>query len=132
MIGVDTNVLIRFFVDDDPEQNRVARTLLAERTAHDPAFISAVTLAETVWVLTKRLGYSKRDVAVMVVSLLEADGAVVQHGDELGSLLAGGDMPDVEFADYLIAWSGLAAGCSKTVTFDKRSAKAISSMELLA
>lgn len=132
MIGVDTNVLLRFLVDDDPEQNRIAREMLSARDAEDPAFISSVTLAETVWVLTKTLGYPARDVCAMLRDLLASDGVVMEHGDELGLLLGRDNVPAVELADYVIAWSGLAAGCKRTVTFDRRSARAVSGMELLA
>jgi len=132
LIGIDTNVLLRFLVDDDPDQNRVARRMMSERGADDPVFISSVTLAETIWVLTKTLGYPVGDVSAMLRDLLASDGVVMEHGEELGLLLGGGNVPAVELADYLIAWSGLAAGCRHTITFDRRSARAIPSMELIA
>jgi len=132
LIGVDTNVLLRFLVDDDPEQNRVARALLSARDADDPVFISAVTLAETTWVLTRTLGYPVGDVCAMLRELLASDGVVMEHGDELGLLLGRDNVPAVELADYLIAWSGHAGGCTRTMTFDRRSARAIPSMELLS
>lgn len=132
MIGIDTNVLLRFLVDDDPEQNLAARRMLSACDADDPVFISSVTLAETVWVLTKTLGYPVRDVSAMLRDLLASDGVVMEHGDELGLLLGQDAVPAVELADYLIAWSGLAAGCTRTVTFDRRSARAIPSMDLLS
>lgn len=132
MIGIDTNVLLRFLVDDDPEQNRVARTMMSERNADDPVFISSVTLAETVWVLTRTLGYPARDVFAMLRDLLASDGVVIEHGNELGLLLGRDRVPAAELADHLIAWSGLAAGCTRTLTFDRRSARAVPSMELIS
>jgi predicted nucleic-acid-binding protein len=132
LIGVDTNVLLRFLVDDEPEQNQIARRVLAERSADDPVFISAVTLAETVWLLMRKLDYSICDVSAMLRDLLASDGVIVEHGDELDFLLGRGNAPAAELADYLIAWSGLAAGCSRTLTFDRRAARAVPSMELLA
>ena len=132
MIGIDTNVLLRFLVDDDPEQNRVARTMMAERDANDPVFISAVTLAETVWVLTKTLGYPVTDVSAMLRDLIASDSAIIEYADELGLLLGQGNEPKAELAGYLIGWAGLAAGCTRTVTFDRNAARAIPSMELLS
>ncbi len=132
MIGLDTNVLLRFLVDDDNvEQSRAARALLSGRNGDEPVFISAVTLAETVWVLTKKLDYAISDVAVVIRKLLAGDGVHLEHDVQLGVLLGRGKLPSAELADHLIAWSGHAVGCSRTVTFDRRAARAISEMELL-
>ena len=131
MIGIDTNVLIRFLVDDDPDQNRSAREMLSARTSDDPAFLSAVTLAETVWILTRGLGYSNADVAAMLRNLLASDGVVLEHAQDLGVILGHDNIPKTDIADYLIVWSAVSAGCARTVTFDKRAAAAIPSMELL-
>lgn len=131
MIGVDTNVLLRFLVNDDPQQNRIARETLARSGVDNPVFVSAVTLAETVWILTKTLGYPARDIANMVQNLLASDGVVMEHGDQLGQLFGRSGGSAAELTDYLIAWSGLAAGCRKTLTFDRRAARRIPSMELL-
>ena len=131
MIGIDTNVLIRFLVDDDPHQNRLARKFLSDRGPDDPAFVSAVTIVETVWVLNRTLGYPMSDIVDMLRSLLASDGLVMEYGQELGLLLGDQGTPEAELADYLIAWSGVAAGCSRTVTFDNGAA-ALPHMELLA
>lgn len=132
MIGIDTNVLLRFLVNDDPVQNEIARRLLSSRSAVDPVFISAVTIAETVWVLTRTLDYSIEIVCRMLLDLLASDAVSIEHGDELGFLLGEGEPRKAEIADYLIAWSAERAGCSHTVTFDRRAARLVPSMELLA
>lgn len=132
MIGVDTNVLLRFLVDDDPAQNEIARRLLSGRSSADPVFISAVTIAETVWVLTRTLDYSSDIVCDMLRDLLASDAVSIEHGDELGFLLGESQPKKAEIADYLIAWSAERAGCSHTVTFDRRAARLVPSMELLA
>lgn len=130
MIGIDTNVLVRFLVDDDPHQNRLARKFLADRGPDDPVFVSAITVVETVWVLNRTLGYPMADIVGMLRSLLASDGLVIEYGQELGFVVGDQGAPQAELADYLIAWSGVAAGCSRTVTFDKRAA-ALPHMELL-
>jgi predicted nucleic-acid-binding protein len=132
MIGLDTNVLIRFLVDDDPEQNRAARAFLSSRNFEDPVFVSAVTIAETVWVLTKRLNYPMASVADLLRDLLASDGLVMEHAGEIDRILSDEAVLTADLADYLIAWSGLAAGCSHTVTFDRRAARAVPAMELLS
>lgn len=132
MIGVDTKVLLRFLIDDDPAQNKKARGLLSVRTARDPVFTSAVMIAETVWVLTRTLGYSVDIVCNMLRDLLASDAVSIEYGNELGFLLGDSQARKAEISDYLIAWSAERAGCSQTVTFDRRPARLIPSMELLS
>ncbi len=132
MIGIDTNILVRFLVDDEPDQNATARAFLAARSHSDPAFISAVTLAETVWVLTRRMNYPVAAVVRMLRELLASEGLVIEYAEELGSIVFADIEPEADIADYLIAWAGAANGCSRTITFDRRAAKSVLGMELLA
>lgn len=131
MIGIDTNVLVRFLVDDDPAQNALARTFLSARTAEEPAYISAIVIAETVWILHNRLQYPMSTVAELFQNLLAADGLVIQYTEELGALLSTGQ-PLADLADHLIAWAAKRAGAPTTLTFDKRAASRVPGMELLA
>ncbi len=131
MIGVDTNVLVRFLVEDDPLQHGLARNFFSKRSAEDPAFVSAIVIAETVWVLRRNLKLSASTVSNLIQNLLAADRLVVEFTEELDALLSG-DLPETDIADYLIAWSATRGGCQKTVTFDKTAAAAIPGMELLA
>jgi predicted nucleic-acid-binding protein len=132
MIGVDTNVLVRFLASDDPAQNEKARRFFGSRSAEDPAFVSAVTLAETVWVLHRRLKFPLADVIAVVRDLLASDGLIIEHAAELGQLLHEQGALRSDIADYLISWAAAHAGCSHTVTFDRLAAKAVPSMELLS
>lgn len=132
MIGVDTNVLVRFLVDDDPAQNASARRFLSSRDFANPAFVSAVTLAETVWVLNRRLKFPMASIVSTIRELLASDGLVIEFAEELGSVIDGVTVPRADLADHLIAWAGLRAGCSHTVTFDDRAARNVTGMEMLA
>lgn len=131
MIGVDTNVLVRFLVEDDPLQHGLARDFFSQRSAEDPAFVSTIVIAETVWVLRRNLKLSASTISNLIQNLLAADRLVVEFTEELDALLSG-DLPETDIADYLIAWSATRGGCQKTVTFDKTAAAAIPGMELLA
>jgi predicted nucleic-acid-binding protein len=131
VIGIDTNVLVRFLVDDDPSQNAAARQFFSERSPEDPAYISSVVIAETVWVLHRRLKYPMRSIVDLLQDLIAADGLVVEYTEELDALLSAGQHR-TDIADYLIFWSAKRAGCRATVTFDGIAAKAIAGMELLA
>ena len=132
MIGIDTNVIVRFLVDDDDEQNAEARRFLLARTVDDPAYLSAVALTEAIWVLNRRMAYPMRQVVSMLKDLLASDALVVEYTEELDALLSDDDTPAADFADYMIAWSGARAGCRATMTFDRTAARAVPGMELLA
>ncbi|BCH30235.1 hypothetical protein MesoLjLc_21650 [Mesorhizobium sp. L-8-10] len=132
MIGVDTNVLVRFLVVDDPVQNELARAFFAARSSEDPAFVSAVTLAETIWVLNRRLNYPLVQVMAALREMLASEEISIEHAEGLGRLLHDEDTPETDIGDYLISWAGIAAGCSSTVTFDRRAASFVPALELLA
>jgi predicted nucleic-acid-binding protein len=132
MIGIDTNVLVRFLVVDDPVQNDRARAFFAARSPEDPAFVSSVTLAETVWVLHRRMKYPLVQVVTALREMLASEEIRIEHADELGRLLHDGNAPAADIGDHLISWAGIAAGCTSTVTFDRRAASFVPSMELLA
>jgi predicted nucleic-acid-binding protein len=131
MIGIDTNVLLRFLVDDDPAQNSLARSFMAERTAEDPAYIGAIVLSETVCFLVSRLGYTKKHVIDLLDALLQSGEVLIEHSDALRSLIADSKTPIADVADHLIAWSAIKSGCTRTVTFDKKAAARVPGMELL-
>lgn len=131
MIGVDTNVLLRFLVDDDALQCAAARAFMSERSDDSPAFVSSMVLAETVWLLSKRFAYPMSEIVEMLRTLLAVDGMLLEYADELDAWLNADDEPQGDLADNMIAWAGTRAGCRATVTFDRSSAQKISGMELL-
>jgi predicted nucleic-acid-binding protein len=132
MRGVDTNILLRHIVRDDEDQARVATAFIASRTRDDPAFISLVVLAELVWALRRRYGYSSRQVHALLVMLLETAEFHLEDEVELVQMFVGGDSIKGDIADHFIAYSSARAGCISTVTFDKGAASNIPSMELLS
>src|SRR5689334_20464759 len=131
MIGVDTNVLVRFLTADSPEQHGATVTFFAERTASDPAFISAVTLAETAWVLRRTYGLTPLEITESFKALLDSNDLVIEGAGDLEAIRSGAAKPS-QIADFLIVHLGSKAGCSHTVTFDQNAARRIPGMELLA
>jgi predicted nucleic-acid-binding protein len=123
VIGIDTNVLVRFLTDDDHAQALAARDLLEARSGSDPAHISLIVLVETLWVLQGSYGYSRADACSLVARMLAVDGfrferrRVVERAVDLAQT-GGLDLPDA-----LIAVSNDAAGCAETLTFDRRAAR---------
>jgi predicted nucleic-acid-binding protein len=128
--AVDTNVLLRYIVRDDPRQFDRAAAFLGTRTAADPVFVGLIVIAELVWALRRRYRYSREDVRTAIMTLMEAAEVVFEDEEYLSALLAGSSKGDI--ADHLIAHCAAKAGCSSTVTFDKAAASHIPSMELLS
>lgn len=121
MIGLDTNVLVRYLTQDDPIQSRKANDIIERRLSEaDPGFVSLVTMVETVWVLDRAYGLPRKDIAAAVERILQADLLVVQNEQDVFTAMLVLKAGDGSFADALIAALGASAGCAYTVTFDER------------
>ena len=130
MRAVDTNILLRFVVRDDARQFAKSAAFFERRTSEDPAFVSLIVLAEFVWVLRHRYGYSRHDVHSLVASLVET--AEIVFEDEVSVLAIVQGQAKGDLADHLISFCAKRAGCKSTVTFDRDAAKYVPGMELLA
>jgi predicted nucleic-acid-binding protein len=124
MIGLDTNVLVRLFVDDDAKQARAARTFVASHcTDSNPGFVDRACLCELVWVLESVLGYDRLAVGGVVGELLLSSDIIVEDGELAEVALATFRSTNVGFTDCLVGEVNRAQGCEATVTFDRRAAK---------
>jgi predicted nucleic-acid-binding protein len=130
MIGLDTNVLVRFFAQEDPKQSPIADRVLEALTIEDPGWVGLATLLELVWVINSKIGLGRVDVAKILEQLLSRATIVVERADVVEGALHLFRRGSVEFTDCLIAFSAKAAGCSRTVTFDRKAARD-TGMELL-
>lgn len=122
MTGIDTNVILRAALDDDPVQSRLAQELLETLTREAPGFVTMVTLAEVFWIVRRREGFSKDTALALIRGLVESD--VLEFDDGEGvvrALEAAGDGAD--FADALIDSTMAQFGVTETVTFDRRAAQ---------
>lgn len=121
MIGLDTNVLVRYLAQDDPVQSRKATALL-ERclTVEEPGFVSAVVLVETTWVLERIYGLKHSQIATVIERILQAETLVVEHEAEVATAQFAVRDGNGSFADALISAINLSAGCSHTATFDRK------------
>jgi predicted nucleic-acid-binding protein len=121
VIGLDTNLLVRYIMQDDPVQSAKATAWIEERlTAENPGFISVVAVAETVWVLERSYGVADQDIAATIERLLQADVLVVENEQQVFAAMIALKEGQGSFADALIAALGVKAGCSNTLTFDRR------------
>ena len=120
MIGLDTSVLARYLVQDEPRQSAKASALVRSAAeGGEVMFVSAIVLCELVWVLESAYGYSKRAVIELIEKILETDQIVVEDSDEMRSALESYRRGKADFSDYVIGLRGLAHGCERTATFDR-------------
>ncbi|WP_112310388.1 PIN domain-containing protein [Pseudogemmobacter bohemicus] len=122
MIGLDTNVLVRFLVQDEPAQARQAADLMAGLSEADPGFVCREVLVELVWVLERAYGLGRADIARALDGLLEARELVIETSDRVAVAADRYRKGGPGFADQMIALAGQGAGCRETVSFDRKAA----------
>jgi predicted nucleic-acid-binding protein len=122
MIGLDTNILVRFLTHDDPAQTPAAIKLMSSLSAVSPAFVSLVVLAELTWVLRSLYNFEKSEVELVIENLLRSNALVIERSEIVWQALRKFKTSNAGFSDCLIERSGDAAECLYTFTFDKRAA----------
>ena len=121
MIGLDTNVLVRYIAQDDKVQSRRATTLIEKECSTSmPGYVGLVVLAEVVWVSESRYDASREEIARIVRRLLSIRQLIVQDAEVAWKALRAFETCKADFADCLIERTAVAAGCVRTMTFDKR------------
>ena len=119
MIGLDTNVLVRFLVRDEEDQFERARKLI-RRQAQDgqPVRVSLLVLLETEWVLRSRYKLSKAEILLTFSELLSAVDMSFEDEPSIEEALFVWKDSSAQFADCLIGARHRALGCTATATFD--------------
>jgi predicted nucleic-acid-binding protein len=123
MIGLDTNVLLRFFLEDDPIQSPRAKNLVASLSRQEPGYISSVVLAEAFWVLERGQRKSKPELLAFITSLLGAQQMVLENHTAVAEALYRFEHSNADFSDCFIERLCHSAGCTRTVTFDVNASK---------
>jgi predicted nucleic-acid-binding protein len=130
MIGLDTNVLVRYLQQDDPTQTAKANALIGSLNSERRGYVSLIALAEVVWILSRKFGLDRKALIQIIDSLLRAQELVVEQAEVVRKALYLFEDSKAGFSDCLIAQLGRAAGCDYTVTFDLAAART-ASMKLL-
>ena len=123
MTGLDTNVVIRFLMQDDSRQSAVANRVFEGLSANEPGFVALVSIVEIEWVLSGSYGLARPQIAAALEGLLRAPEIVVENAETVWRALRIFKGAKADFADCLIERSGAAAGCQRTLTFDVAAAK---------
>jgi len=118
VIGLDTNVLARYVMQDDPRQSPRATRLIESLSAEAPGFVPVVTLVELVWILSGSYGLNRAQVATVLETLLRSRELVIDRVELVAQALSRFGVSGVEFADALIERIATAVGCDVTMTFD--------------
>ena len=118
MIGLDTNVLLRLFVEDDPAQSDRARRLVDAAAADEPCVINPVVLAEFAWTLARNFKIRRQEVARLIEGVLSMDDLEVPFRRAAQGALTAYRRGKADFPDYLLAEINLELGCASTATFD--------------
>jgi predicted nucleic-acid-binding protein len=124
MIGLDTNLLVRLVVGDDPQQTRQAKAFVDRHcTPESPAFINCVVLAQLVWVLKASYEYTRLQIAAAVEDIMIGADRMIEHAAAVQASLDDYRAGRLDFTDALIAHVNKIRGCDATATFGRKAAK---------
>lgn len=125
MIGLDTNVIVRYLVQDDPKQSKIASNYI-EKTVEQGKilWLSQITFCEVAWVLERSYELNRNEIAEVFVELLETPQLQIENSEVIWKALDDfRDGSSTGFADCLIGRMNEHNGCKTTATFDKQAAK---------
>lgn len=124
MIGLDTNIVVRYLTHDDPAQAAAAVRVMDSLTSHSPGFLSLIVIVELVWVLQAAYRFKKSEIEQVLETLLRSKELVIERAEIVSQALRKFSAGRADFADCLIERCGHAADCLYTVTFDRNAAGA--------
>ena len=120
MIALDTNVLVRYLINDDPTQAALAVALIRRGIANgDTFFVSDIVVCEIVWVLTASYRIERSRIASLLRDLFRANHLGFRQRDELFRALIAFEGGKGDFPDYLIREHARSGGAVDVATFDK-------------
>jgi predicted nucleic-acid-binding protein len=131
MIGLDTNVLVRYIMQDDLKQSPLATRFIESRSIESRGFVPLVSVVELFWVMSSAYELDRGQLIAALEGLLRTKELVVERAEIVWKALRIFQSANVDFADCLIERSAAAAGCEKTMTFDRGASKS-AGMTLLA
>lgn len=124
MIGIDTNVLVRHLVQDDPRQSRVATQVITKACTREvPGYINRIVLCELVWVLESAYGYSKDDIVNVLDKLLRTSQLKIEDAQATWTAFRMYQKGKADFSDCLLGSTNRSSGCDSTVTLDQAASK---------
>ncbi len=123
MIGLDTNILLRYFVKDDPIQTPMAVQTMYSLSPQEPGWISLLVLAELTWTLRRVFKLNRTAIAEVIAKLLNSQDMVLEQEEIVRQGLHLYSTTKADFADCVIALSARSMGCTTVVTLDEVAAR---------
>ena len=123
MIGLDTNVLVRYIMQDEPTQAKKATKLIESLTSVDPGFVPLVVVVELFWVLSNAYALTRSQIVEAFDALVRSKQLVVERKDQVVRALRAYSGSSADFPDCLIERIAIAAGCERVMTFDVGASK---------
>ena len=124
MIGIDTDILVRYLAQDAPDQAKIATEFIENTcTKDDLGFINHITLCEMCWVLKRLYKTPKEQLAEIIEQLLRTAQLFLQEPQVVWMALEEFKTNNADFPDCLMAQINLINYCSSTVTFDVKASK---------
>ena len=120
MIGLDTNILVRYITHDDAAQTAIATKLMASLSSESLGYVSLVVLVELIWVLEDFFDFSKKEVEDVVESLLRGREIFLERPDLVEQAIRKFKSGNADLADCIIERAAHAAGCDYILTFDRK------------
>ena len=120
MVGVDTNILVRYIVRDVPEQAEAADRLLESLSMDEQGYVPREVLIEMVWVLSRSYGFGRIQIANLVLDLVGTDGLIVESSDDVVNAAVAYAQGSDDFADLMILAASSRVGCETLYTFDRK------------
>ncbi len=123
LIGIDTNILARYILQDDAKQFKIASDFLESLTEQKQGYISKIVLAELIWLLQQGYKLPRAVISEILEKLLTTDSLYFEDKAFAEQALKKYSQSTADFPDLLIAITTKNAGCAQTVTFDKKASK---------
>lgn len=123
MIGLDTNVLVRYLAQDDAKQSARATKLIHSLSAEKPGFVTLVSLIEIVWVMQGCYQASRSEIVAILDTVLRTRELIIENAETAIKALQVFAGSKADFADCLIERSANKAGCDYCVSFDANAVK---------
>ncbi len=123
MIALDTNILVRFLVDDEPQQVGMARELLEGLTGEQPGFVCREVIVELVWVLERTYEFPRERIAGVLDALIATEELQIEASDDVARAAFQYGRGGAGFSDLMIAAAAQRAGAQALYTFDQKAAQ---------
>ena len=130
MIALDTNVLVRYLVQDDSEHFKIAAELIEDCTIDQPGYVCREVIIELVWVLERCYKYSRDEISGALLSIVTASQLAVETADDIAAIVHLYQNEGFDFADLMIRRAAIRSGADVLTIFDQKLAK-LDGVELL-